>query len=256
MRTILFLVISVFFIAGCSFPSAPKNGKEIEITNAQRVYTKSGSVSATAPNNFPNVPFEGYTRFDEDLIAFNRHLPNMMSEDLRVTVFVPEARINIDYLLDKKRNDDLERTVALPISEWEKTNITKRGVSYNKHYVDYIGGLKCTTNAESSSPALGVGFKKYYTVCGYYDTNGNKKRVDIMYHYISSYNGTKFQSDTTSTIASGKDIDTLFKQDMKAIFDSLVIHDMDREKMSKNGLFHDKKYDVNTEYRVDNNAGQ
>lgn len=135
-----------------------------------------------------------------------------------------------------------------------KKNMAERGVSYNRNYVDYIGGLKCVTDVESSSPALGVGFKKYFTVCGYYDTNGNKKRVDIMYHYISSFNGTKFQSDTTSTITSGKDIDALFKQDMKAIFDSLVIHDIDRERMAKEGLLYDKKYDVNTEYRVDNKS--
>ena len=109
MRNILLLVISVFFIAGCSFPSAPKNGKKIEITNAQKVYTKSGSVSATAPNNFPNVPFEGYTRFDEDLIAFNRHLSNMMSEDVRVTVIaLPQDKIAKAEMLHKDTNDAME----------------------------------------------------------------------------------------------------------------------------------------------------
>lgn len=249
---IVFLILIIFLLVGCSFKSPPQNGTRIDVVDGKRVYAKTGSISATAPNDFPKVPFSGYTRFDEDLISFRRHLPNMMSEDVEVTVDIPPENQNINFLLDKKRSDDLERTVALPISEWEKKNITKRGVSYNKHYVDYIGGLKCTTNAESSSPALGVGFKKYYTVCGYYDTNGNKKRVDIMYHYISSYNGTKFQSDTTSTIASGKDIDILFKQDMKAIFDSLVIHDMDRDKMGKEGLLHDKKYNVDTENKTKN----
>ena len=35
-----------------------------------------------------------------------------------------------------------------------------------------------------------------------------------------------------------------FKQDIKAIFDSLVIHDMDRERMAKEGLLHDRKYEI------------
>ena len=151
--------------------------------------------------------------------------------------------------MDKKKSDDLERTTALPPSERNKKNMEERGVVYNKNYVDYIEGLKCVTDTESSSPALGVGFKKYFTVCGYYDISGNKKRIDIMYHYISSFDGTKFQSDTTSTITSGKDIEILFKQDMKSIFDSLVIHDMDRERMSKEGLLHDKQYNLESEFR-------
>lgn len=248
MKQFLILFVAIF-VVGCSFRSVPKNGKEIKIVNGERIYTKSGSLSATAPNNFPKTPFEGYTRFDHDLIDFDRHLPNMMSEEVSITVRIPPENQNINFLLDKKKNDDLERTVALPIRDWEKKNIAERGVSYNKHYVDFIGGLKCTSNAESSYPAQGVGFKKYYTVCGYYDTSGNKKRIDIMYHYISSFNGTKFQSDTTSTITSGKDIEALFKQDMKAIFDSLVIHDMDRERMAKEGLLNDKKYNLESEFR-------
>ena len=248
MKQFLILFIAIF-IVGCSFRSVPKNGKEIEIVNGERIYTKSGSLSATAPNNFPKTPFEGYTRFDHDLINFERHLPNMMSEDVSITVGSPESlKKSTEKFLIK--NFDYEKWAQEVLVRPDiVANMKKRGVNYSKKYVDYIGGLKCGTDAESSSPALGVGFKKYYTVCGYYDTNGNKKRIDIMYHYVSSFNGTKFQSDTTSTIPSGKDIDTLFKQDMKAIFDSLVIHDMDREKMNKEGLLHDRKYDVESEYR-------
>lgn len=244
MRTILFFIAVIIFITGCSFRSAPKNGKEIEITNAQRIYTKSGSLSATALNNFPKVPFFGYTRFDHDLIDFERHLPNMMSENVSITVGIPE---NLKESTEKFliKNFDYEKWAQEVLNRPDiVANMKEKGVSYKKKYVDYIGGLKCGTDVESSSPALGVGFKKYYTVCGYYDTNGNKKRVDIMYHYISSFNGTKFQSDTASTITSGKDIDTLFKQDMKAIFDSLIIHDMDRERMQQEGLLYERKYEI------------
>ncbi len=240
MRNILFLVISVLFIEGCS-----SGIKRLELEPYAKLSIPS--ISLNAPSNFPKDKWITYgdSLYDSgNVIQLFRHLPNMMSEEVRITVYVPETRINIDYLLDKKDSDDLERLTHLPPSEHNKKNMEERGVAYNRDYVDFIGGLKCVTDVESSSPAQGVGFKKYYTVCGYYDTNGNKKRVDIMYHYISSFNGTKFQSDTTSTITSGKDIDALFKQDMKAIFDSLVIHDMDRERMSKNGLLPNKKYEI------------
>ena len=251
MRTILFFIAVIIFITGCSFRTSPKNGKEIEITNGQRIYTQSGSLSATASNDFSKVPFNGYTRFDHDLINFDRHLPNMMSEDVRIMVRVPPENQNINFLLDKKRSDDLERTRALPPTEWERKNLVERGVIYNKHYVDYISGLKCTTNVESSNIAMGVGHTKYYTVCGYYDINGTKKRIDIFYNYTYTYthSGTKDDRDTKSSSVTPQAMQKQFKQDMKAIFDSLVIHDMDRERMSKEGLLHDEKYDVESEFR-------
>lgn len=239
MRNILLTLIVISFITGCSFPSAPKNGKEIEITNGQRIYAKSGSISATAPNNFPKTPFEGYTRFDQDLLAFDRHLPNMMSEDVRITVSNPEHLKNStekffikDFDFEKWAQEVLNRPDIV-------ANMKERGVSYSKKYVDYIGGLKCGTDVESSNLALGVGSKRYYTVCGYYDTAGAKKRIDVFYNYTYTHNGTKFDGDTKSSSVTPEAMQQQFKQDMKAIFDSLVIHDMDRERMSKEGLLHD-----------------
>lgn len=122
--------------------------------------------------------------------------------------------------------------------------MTERGVVCNKDYVDFIGGLKCVTDVESSNIALGVGNKKYYTVCGYYDTAGAKKRIDILYSYTYAHSGIKTDGDTKSSSVTPEAMSQQFKQDMKAIFDSLVIHDMDREKMNKEGLLHDRKYEI------------
>lgn len=240
MNKVLFFISTIILFAGC--------GSHIK-TLEPKACTKlaAPSISINIPCSFPKIKWRksGDTLYDSDnAIYFRRHLPNMMSEDVRITVGSPESlKKSTEKFLIK--NFDYEKWAQEVLVRPDiVANMKERGVNYSKKYVDYIGGLKCGTDAESSSPALGVGFKKYYTVCGYYDTSGNKKRIDIMYHYISSFNGTKFQSDTTSTITSGKDIDTLFKQDMKAIFDSLVIHDMDRGKMSKEGLLHDKKYEI------------
>lgn len=249
MRIILF-ILSALFLVGCSFQTSLKNGKEIEITNGQRVYTQSGSLSATTPNNFSKVPFNGYKRFDYDLINFDRHIPNTMSEDLRITVSIPERLKestekffikSFDY--EKLAQDVLARPDIV-------ANMKERGVSYSKKYVDYIGGLKCGTDVESSNLAIGVGSKRYYTVCGYYDINGAKKRIDIFYNYTYTHRDTKFEADKTSSTITPQAMQQQFKQDMKAIFDSLIIHDMDRERMSKEGLLHDKKYDVDTENNV------
>ena len=68
-----------------------------------------------------------------------------------------------------------------------------------------------------------------------------------MYRYTYSSPGTKFTNDKTSTNVTPKTMQRQFKQDIKAIFDSLIIHDIDMEKMKKHNLIHDKKYDINTE---------
>ena len=251
MKTILFFIAIIFFITACSFRSVPKNGKEIEITNEQEIYTQSGSLSATAPNNYSKVPFMGYTRFDYDLINFNRHLPNMMSEDVRITVkIIPQDEIARIGMLNKDKNGAMEEYYKnYQISAWEKKNNAERGVIYVKNYVDFIDGLKCATRVESSNIALGVGTKSYQTSCYYFDNKKSAKHIHAGYSYTYTHSGTKYDSDTKSSSITPQAMQMQFKQDMKAIFDSLVIHDMDRERMSNEELLHDKKYDVESEFR-------
>lgn len=121
-------------------------------------------------------------------------------------------------------------------------------MNYVKRYVDFIGGLKCATRVESSNIAMGVGTKSYQTNCNYFDNQGGAKNIHIGYSYTYTHSGTKFDGDKTSSAVSPQAMQTQFKQDIKAIFDSLVIHDMDRERMSKEGLLHDKKYDLESEF--------
>lgn len=250
MRNTIFLTISVFLI-GCG-------SKIHRLEMEPHAHLSIPSISLNAPSSFSQSKWITYGDSLSDsgnVIQLFRHLPNMMSEDLRITVRVPPENQNIDFLLDKKKSDDLERTRALPPSEWEEKNLAERGVSYNKHYVDYIGNLKCTTNVESSNIAMGVGNKKYYTVCAYYDMTGAKKRIDIFYHYTYTNHGTKYDGDKTSSNVSPQIMQDQFKQDIKEIFDSLIIHDMDKERMKKEGLLYDKKYEINAEEKVKNNTG-
>ncbi len=241
-----FIILGVIFFNGCSFHSGPKNGKEIEVLHGERIYTQSGSLSATAPNNFPKTPFNGYTRFDYDLINFDRHLPNMMSEDVRITVRThPTDRIPKVDMLYKKTNDQMEEYERnYQMTDWEKKNNAERGVTYVKRYVDFVGGLKCATRVESSNIALGIGTKSYQTNCNYFDNQGGAKNIHLDYRYTYTHRGTRAEGDTKSSAVSPEIMQQQFKQDMKAIFDSLVIHDMDRERMAKEGLLHEKKYQI------------
>ncbi|MCW8895949.1 hypothetical protein [Sulfurimonas sp.] len=243
MRSILFFI--TLFMAGCAY-----HHNSIDL----KPYTKlsSNSMSILTPNSYPNFPWWTWKINTNKIIAMKRHIPNMMSEDVRITVSIPERlKESTEKFLIK--NFDYEKWAQDVLSRPDiVANMKERGVTYSKKYIDYIGGLRCGTDVESSNLALGVGSKRYYTVCGYHDVNGAKKRIDIFYNYTYTNRGTKFEADKTSSTTTPQAMQKQFKQDMKAIFDSLVIHDMDRERMSKEGLLHNKKYDVDTENNVKN----
>lgn len=237
MRQLL-LLLMVLFIAGCAHSG-------IDLQPNEKLSTQSYSIVIIGDGWWTGQkPEERMLKFQgtSDRLWFSRHLPNMMSEDVTITVkTVPTEEKGMYGLLNK---DNLEKRLQEPPSEWAKKNLAERGVKYSKWYVDYIGGLKCSTNVEKANLALGVTNAKYGTYCAYYDTSGGRKEIDISYRYTYSHNGTKYDSDNKSSSVTPEAMQLQFKQDMKAIFDSLMIHDMDRERMAKEGLLHDKKYEI------------
>ena len=244
MKQLVLLFITIFMI-GCG-------SSGIDLKPNEKLSTQSYSISITGNGWWTGQKVEDrMLKFQGmyDRLWFSRHLPNMMSEDVRITVGIPERlKESTDKFFIKNFNYEKWAQEVLVRSDIV-ANMKERGVTYSKKYVDYIGGLKCGTDVESSNLALGVGSKRYYTVCGYYDVNGAKKRIDIFYNYTCTHSGTKYDSDTKSSSITPEAMQLQFKQDMKAIFDSLVIHDMDRERMRKEGLLHSKKYDTDSEFR-------
>ncbi|GEM_PF-3510143 len=249
MRNIIF-ILSVLFLVGCSSVKVYK----------LEPYTKlsSQSIHIATPSSSHGMKWKAwYINSTKNNIQLFRHISNMMSEDVRITVrIVPQDEIASDYLLYKNQSNQMEERIKnFKMSDWEKKNNAERGVNYVKQYVDFIGGLKCGTRVESSNIALGVGTKSYQTNCAYFDNQGGAKNIHLGYSYTYTHSGTKDDRDTKSSSVTPKAMQKQFKQDMKAIFDSLVIHDMDRERMKKEGLLHDKEYDVDTEERIPNNTG-
>jgi hypothetical protein len=243
MRNILFITIVVFFIVGCS-----SKIKRLELEPYAKL--EIPSISINTPSSFPKDEWTTYGDYLYDsgnVIQLFRRLPNMMSEDVRITVrAVPTGEKGMYGLLNK---DNLEKRLQEPPTEWEKKNLAERGVGYYKWYVDYIGNLKCSTHVEGANIALGVGRRKYNTYCAYYDNSGITKEIYIDYDYTYAHSNAKHDGDKSSSVYSPQAMQKQFKEDMRAIFDSLVIHDMDRELMNKAGLLHDRKYDTEKEFR-------
>jgi hypothetical protein len=234
MRNMLFVFLIVL-IYGCG------SNHNIQLTPDLKL--TSQSIHIDAPSSSYGVAWEAwYLASTKNNIQLFRRIPNMMSENVKITVrAVPTGEKGMYGLLNK---DDLEKRLQEPPTEWEKKNLAERGVGYHKWYVDYIGNLKCSTHVEGANIALGVGRRKYNTYCAYYDNNGITKEIYIDYDYTYTHSGTKFDGDTKSRSVTPEAMQYQFKQDIKAIFDSLVIHDIDRERMQKEGLLHDKKYEI------------
>lgn len=252
MRTYLIIFLIGLMLTGCG-RSLPVNGKEMIMTNDARLFSQNKLISAKAPDSL-QPPFVGYFRFDKELLNFERTIPNMMKEDVTIRVDPLDQKYLLENrLLEKKFNKEFEEYFAiLPLTEWKMDNHLERGVNYYKNYVDFIGGLKCGINVESQNMANGIGSKKYWAFCPYYDKQGNKKYLGIDHRFYYTFNQTKFEgSDSPSLVRHKlKEIELQFKKDMKEIFDSIEVYDMDRERMQKEGLLYDEKYSLDNESKA------
>lgn len=245
---ILALILIAISIAGCG-RELPVNGKEMMMVNDVRLFSQNRTISAKAPENL-KPPFTGYYRFDSERISFERTIPNMMREDIRIYPEEFKKESETHFLLREDKNKTFEEHLSKkPLTDREMYNTFERGVNYYKDYVDFVAGLKCGTNVESQNIAEGIGSKHYSTFCPYYDKQGNKKYIGIDYRFYFTFNQTKFEGSDNPSLLKHKfdEIQLQFKHDMKEIFDSIEIYDMDKERMEKEGLLYHKKYTLETE---------
>ena len=247
MKILALTLIIVISLSGCM-----RRSHVVYISLQPYTKIASPSVGILTPSSYPKTPFKISSIYNADnKIYLDRTIPNMMKEDIKISAEPLEAGPStLDSLLDKKFNDKFDEYYeALPLTNGQMYNTFERGVNYYKNYVDFIAGLKCKTRVESQNIAEGIGSKAYWTLCPYYDKQGNKKSIDIDYRFYFTFNQTKFEGSDNPSLLKHKfeEIQLQFKHDMKEIFDSIEIYDMDKERMAKEGLLYDKKYILETE---------
>ncbi|MCW8896236.1 hypothetical protein [Sulfurimonas sp.] len=248
MRNIFIIFLIGFIFTGCVFRQSPYIKME--------PYTKITSpyVHIITPGSYHQFPFETSGIHDnKTTIYFHRTIPNMMKQDINIRVWDLTKDSFENRLLDKELNDEFEEYFSnLPLTEWRMNNNMERGINYYKNYVDFIGGLKCGTNVESQNIADGIGSKKYWTFCPYYDKQGNLKLVGVDYRFYYTFDRTKFEGGDDPSLVRHRlqEIQLQFKKDMKEIFDSIEIYDMDRDRMQKEGLLYDEKYSLDKESKA------
>ena len=247
---IKFLAFSLIFLfVGCNQADPRFVGKYVK-SNTE-VFSVNNKISISIPTSYSKVLWDSWSDFRKDRITLDRTIPNRMRQDINIRIEHLDLNFLSNYkLLQKESNKTYEEYISnLPLSSWKIRNHHQKRVNYYKKYVDYIAGLKCVTSVDSQNIAAGIGSKRYQSSCNYYDKQGLPKLLYIDYQFYFTFAGTRFeQSNNPSSLKyKFEEIQLQFKKDMKEIFDSMNIYDMDREKMHKEGLLYDKKYILDSE---------
>ncbi len=245
MKKLIIPVFIIVFFLGCNkmdprFNSGP-------VPHNTKMMSVNNTLSLNIPNSYPKTLWNAWSDFRKNRITLDRTIPNMMREDIDIRIRpLSQERIS-KGLLNKKYIDVLnEHLHNLPLTPWEIKNNKERRITYFQRYADYIAGLKCGTKVESRNITANIGSRDYQTTCDYYDKKGNPQRLHSHYILTFTFNQTLFEGSHSPSLVQHhlEEIQLQFKQDMKEIFDSMILYDMDTERMKKEGLLFDEKYQI------------
>ena len=250
MKNIVMIILISFLFTGCI-----RKDLTISLQPNTKVSSSNSNVSMLVPTSYSKTPFKTWKESSrENVISIFRTIPNMMIEDIMIfTVNINDNDTDIDTLLHKDKNKTFDKEFTNRyLDDWMMSNYLERRVNYSKRYINYAAKLKCMENVQSSNIANGVGSKKYSVTCPYYDKQGNKKYIHISASINFTFDSTKFEGSDSPSLVRYKllDIEKQFKMDMKEILDSLEIYDIDIERMRKDELLYDKKYDIEAESKA------
>ncbi|OPA75978.1 hypothetical protein BFG05_08040 [Campylobacter pinnipediorum subsp. pinnipediorum] len=249
-KIILFIIVTIFF-SGCSYKS-----HYIEVGPNTKL--SAPKFAFTIPNSYPNYPFETNEIYNSDNTVFIlRDIPNMMKEDIRIFSYdlnKTDKHDNLAYDLLSKKNI-FEYYINTPLSEFKLEGHRESRTEYYKRYIDYIAGLKCYTISLSTNIGMGLGNRLNSITCPYYNKDGEEMAIMVHYDFIFTTGGTVLEGSKQSSTKNytPQQMNYAFKQDVKEIFDSLDIYDIDKDRMIKQGMYYpDKKYDINADNKVKN----
>ncbi|AQW81919.1 hypothetical protein CPIN17260_1644 [Campylobacter pinnipediorum subsp. pinnipediorum] len=250
-KIILFIIVTIFF-SGCSYKS-----HYIEVGPNTKL--SAPKFAFTIPNPYPNYPFETIrlNNFYNTIRIF-RDIPNMMKEDIRIKA------LNITRLSEKynklfhsklTKKNTFDYYINAPLSDLDLEGHIESRTEYHKRYINYIAGLKCYTISLSTNIGMGLGNRLNSITCPYYNKDGEEMAIMVHYDFIFTTGGTVLEGSKQSSTKNYtlQQMNYAFKQDVKEIFDSLEIYDIDKDRMIKQGMYYpDKKYDINADNKVKN----
>ncbi|QKF58814.1 hypothetical protein [Aliarcobacter lanthieri] len=252
MKNLVVLILISFLFIGCLV----KEEGYLSTTNMLdniKISSKRQVVSVSAPNNI-SIPFTGKVIDHLDRIVLIRDIPDQMKEMVHIKHSSETYLFDSNKYFNKENLDSFEKEIN------ENNNIieyTKRyGKRYNRAFVDYIDGIKCRTLEwnefddiyHTTSGKNTKTIKLFETYCSFYSfeliDNSYEHFLHLSYSYSYNPESSIFKNKDKTKEQILKNIQNQFNQDISEIFNSIKINSMDREKMKKEGLLYDRKYEI------------
>jgi len=252
LNTILILFCLLYIYVDVSSPKdTDEDIRNIAMVNNIRIYSKNGLISVVAPEN-RGIHFIGFSSKNHDFLVLKRAFVGEMVEKVRIEHYYSNKSFDTSQYLNKKNLDKFEKDINNKNAIFHLE--TNRGSStFTKAFIDYVDGVKCRTflnpiyESFNDTAKLIILTQKYMTYCSFYGLGvpeASERVLEIFYEYHYSFESEIFKNSNKTEEEILKDIQNQFKQDIKEIFDSIKIHTMNREKMQKEGLLYDKKYEI------------
>lgn len=236
---VIFLCCLCICLSACSFGS-----RMIEVSNQDKFDNPYMSFNAPKKNWKVHIRDwrigTGGNRFYKSI--YNRSLKNgtlvieMTSKPTNSIVYFNQ---DFDYheMWERKRSDPKR------IEIHREQNIT-----YDEAEVTYYRGMKCTNSVFSrgyGGDMYSASSKNYLLSCGYYHKTEGKRLIVVSYRYYGASGVSRLQEEAgmkASDIPPLSEAERVLKNDLKEVLDSIVLKDVDWDRMNREGLLYDKPY--------------
>jgi len=139
---------------------------------------------------------------------------------------------------------------------WERMNKDPReiernreqNITYDEAEVTYYRGMKCTNSVFSrgyGGDMYSASSKNYLLSCGYYHKTEGKRLIVVSYRYYGASGVSRLQEEAgkkATDIPPLSEAERVLKKDLKEVLDSIVLKDVDWDRMDREGLLYDKPY--------------
>lgn len=244
----MFLIFTVILLTGCG-----TKVKKVPVDNQDTLESKYVSFRA---------PTLDWYLYDDKKWAIQgngkAHMINLYNRSKKGTSYTigvdayPFKWMSIDILFDKDGDYEARDKYLKNTPETLAQN-KEQGISYDKDWITYINGLKCTGGVFSRNHGgtlYSATTKNYSITCGYYDKteseNDGKRILRIAYKYSYANDKSRLQTDSNlkrEELLTKQQAEDGLKQAVKELVKTIKIKNFDRKRMEKEGLMHyDKEF--------------
>lgn len=250
-RRVAILIVLGFLLAGCATDDSSSYLEPIYTDDTIRIYSKDRSFSLMGPLK-TNIKPRGSSATLTNIVRLRWGIQDVMVASIRIETDTVDT-FESEFYLKKENIDAFEKSAkANPNQKYYNKTYAR---TYKEGYLDYIDGVKCRSfhaNEPFNKYELSkrdmwgaIWTEEYETYCSIYQADGKPGLIVIYYEYSYNIrNKDLFKGDEASNQQVLDMIKNEFRGHIQTVFPTIKFHNIDREKMRKEGLLVDKPYKV------------